>query len=183
MLIDDSRTREVLSKIIYRLSTDPVVRQDLMQEALVHLWLLEERRPGQTQSWYLQGCKYHLQNHLGAGRSIDSPKRNGKRVKISTDNEEEGDLASFVADNGDELFGQVSAEDLFTLLRGRLSPIEKVILNLLAQGMGAREIAQQLKVTHPTVIKYRRRIATIALRLGVPPLPKYSRRTALAGAR
>ena len=177
MLIDDSRTRDVLSKIIYRLSTDPTVRQDLMQEALVHLWLLEERRPGQTQSWYLQGCKYHLQNHLGAGRSIDSPKRNSKRVKITAD--DDGlDVENFVADTSDELFGQVSAEDIFLQLRGRLSPIEQVILNLLSQGLGAREIALQLKVTHPTVIKYRRRIATLAIRLGVPPLPKYSRRSA-----
>jgi DNA-binding CsgD family transcriptional regulator len=181
MLIDDSRTREVLSKIIYRLCSDPVVRQDLMQEALVHLWLLEERRPGQTQSWYLQGCKFHLQNHLGAGRSIDSPKRNNNRVKV-TANDEPIDLSSFVADTGDELFDQISAQDIFTILRGRLSPIEQVILNLLAQGLGAREIALQLKVSHPTIIKYRRKIATLAIRLGVPPLPKYSRRPALAAA-
>ena len=32
-----------------------------MQEALVQLWLLEERRSGQRQSWYLQSCKFHLQ--------------------------------------------------------------------------------------------------------------------------
>ena len=70
MLIDDVRTRELLSRIVSRLSTNPTGRDDLMQEALVHLWLLEERRPGQRQSWYLQSCKFHLQNYIAAGRSV-----------------------------------------------------------------------------------------------------------------
>ena len=181
MLIDDARTHELISRIVYRLSSDPVVRDDLMQEALVHLWLLEERRPGQRQSWYLQSCKFHLQNLLVTGRSVDSPKRKAGKV-LYTDSEGEEFIGSH-ADRHNVMFDQVSARDIFALLCGRLTPFEQAILNHLSEGMGAREIAERMGVTHPTVIKYRRKIAALTIRLGVPPLPKYSRHQALTLAR
>ena len=168
MLIDDARTRELLGKIVYRLSTDAAVRDDLTQEAMVHLWLLEERKPGQSRSWYLQSCKFHLQNYITAGRSVDSQKRNHGRVEFDTNGEE-------AIDNLNSVFGLVSARDIFSLLCGQLTAFEKSILGHLADGLGAREIAERLSVTHPTVIKYRRRIAAHAMRLGIPPFPKYSR--------
>lgn len=179
MLIDDVRTRELLSRIVYRLSSDPAVRDDMMQEALVHLWLLEERRPGQRQSWYLQSCKFHLQNYITAGRSVDSPKRNSGRISIADGDE---DFLPLQGDD-DAMLGQVSAQEIFALLSGRLTPFEQSILNHLSEGLGAREIAQRLEVTHPTVIKYRRRIAALAMRLGIPSYPKYQRGRALAAAR
>ena len=173
MLIDDARTRELIARIVYRLSSDPAVRDDLMQEALVHLWLLEERRPGQRQSWYLQSCKFHLQNFLALGRSVDSPKRKAGKVVYTGSEAEESNAIS--PDRDDAMFEQMSARDIFVLLCGRLTPFEQAILNHLSEGMGAREIAEQLDVTHPTVIKYRRKIASLAMRLGIPPLPKYQR--------
>jgi DNA-directed RNA polymerase specialized sigma24 family protein len=182
MLIDDARTRELLARIVYRLSSDPAVREDLMQEALVHLWLLEERRPGQRQSWYLQSCKFHLQNYLAAGRSVDSPKRRGGKTAY----DEEDELNAFSggeSDGENAVFAQVSARDIFSLLCGRLTPFEQAILNHLAEGLGAREIAERMDVTHPTVIKYRRRIAALAIRLGIPPMPKYARHRSFALAR
>lgn len=181
MLIDDARTRELLARIVYRLSSDPAVREDLMQEALVHLWLLEERRPGQRQSWYLQSCKFHLQNYLAAGRSVDSPKR--RRGKTAYDEDEMDALSPDGAGGDDAVLAQVSARDIFSLLCGRLTPFERAILNHLAEGLGAREIAERMDVTHPTVIKYRRRIAALAIRLGIPPLPKYARHGPFALAR
>jgi DNA-directed RNA polymerase specialized sigma24 family protein len=181
MLIDDVRTRELLSRIVYRLSSDPSIRDDLMQEALVHLWLLEERRPGQRQSWYLQSCKFHLQNFLVAGRSVDSPKRRAGKIAYSDGGGES--LFAADADNDNAVFGQVSARDILSLLCGRLTPFEQSILTHLAEGLGAREIAERMDVTHPTVIKYRRKIASLAIRLGIPPLPKYARHGALAMSR
>jgi RNA polymerase sigma factor (sigma-70 family) len=180
MLIDDARTRELLCRIAYRLTSDPAVRDDLTQEALVHLWLLEERKPGQRQSWYLQSCKFHLQNYIAAGRSVDSPKRNRGRMTLADDEDE----AMLSGENPDDVVvTQVCARDIFAQLCGRLTPFEKSILHLLAEGLGAREIAQRLEVTHPTVIKYRRRIADLAIRLGIPRYPKYQRSQALAVAR
>jgi RNA polymerase sigma factor (sigma-70 family) len=181
MLIDDARTRELLARIVYRLCSDSAVRDDLIQEALVHLWLLEERRPGQRQSWYLQSCKFHLQNYLAAGRSVDSPKR--RAGKTAYDEDELEALSTGGFDGQDAVLAQVSARDIFTLLSGRLTPFEQTILNLLAEGLSAREIAGRMNVTHPTVIKYRRKIAALAIRLGIPPLPKYARHLPLALAR
>jgi DNA-directed RNA polymerase specialized sigma24 family protein len=172
MLIDDPHTHELLSRIVYRLTADAVLHEDLMQEALVHLWLLEERKPGQSQSWYLQSCKFHLQNFISAGRSVDSPKRKRGKVSLSDgDDQIEEMVTGFDGDS--VMFAQVSARDIVTSLSCRLTPFERSILDYLAEGLRAREIALKLKVTHPTVIKYRRRIAAQAIRLGIPPLPRY----------
>jgi len=146
---------------------------------LVRLWLLEERRPGQCQSWYLQSCKFHLQDYIKAGRSVDSPKRNSGRISIANG---DGDEFLPLQNDDDAMFGQVSAREIFALLSGRLTPFEQSILNHLSEGLGAREIAQRLEVTHPTVIKYRRRIAALTLRLGISRYPKYQRSPALASA-
>jgi len=171
MLIDDPHTHELLSRIVFRLSADAVLREDLMQEALVHLWLLEERRPGQSQSWYLQNCKFHLQNFISAGRSVDSPKRKRGKVSLSGGDDKIEELVSNADDNA--MFAQVSARDIVALLSCRLTPFERSVLDYLAEGLRAREIALKLRVTHPTIIKYRRRIAAQAIRLGIPPLSKY----------
>jgi ATP/maltotriose-dependent transcriptional regulator MalT len=60
---------------------------------------------------------------------------------------------------------------MIAILSRRLSQRERTILEYLAEGRGAREIATKLKVTHPCVIKYRRKIAALALKLGIgrPP--------------
>src|SRR5436190_17355315 len=67
--------RESLDQMIRRLTPNVALREDLLQEAMIHLWLTETRRPGQTRSWYLQSCRFHLQHYLNCGRSIDSAKR------------------------------------------------------------------------------------------------------------
>jgi DNA-directed RNA polymerase specialized sigma24 family protein len=174
MLIDDSHTRELLARIVYRLTADRVLREDLTQEALIHLWLLEERRPGQSRSWYLQSCKFHLQNFISAGKSVDSPKRRRGKVSLSNGDDQIEELVSGRDADGAP-FAQVSARDIVTSLSCRLSPFERSILDYLSEGLAAREIATRLEVTHPTVIKYRRKIAALAIRLGIPPLPKYQR--------
>ena len=166
MLIHDTRTREILFRIVCRLSSVPAVREDLMQEALVHLWLLEEQRPGQRPSWYLQSCKYRVQNFIAAGRSVDSPKRQAGKVHYSDADQEE--LLGSQTETEAGFYALVNARDIFSLLFGRLTPFERAILNHLAVGLGAREIAKRLEVTHPTVIKYRRKIAAQVVRLGIP---------------
>jgi RNA polymerase sigma factor (sigma-70 family) len=182
MLIDDKRTRELLARIVVRLSNDPAVRDDLMQEAIVHLWLLEARRPGQTLSWYLQSCKYHLQNYLNMGRSVDSPKRKAGKVTLDT-HEEAFDQFLTGHNEEEEFFAHLSARDILHQLSTRLTGFELEVLAHLAEGLGAREIAERLRVTHPTVIKYRRRIAAQVQRLGIEPVMAYPRQPALAAAR
>ena len=145
-----------------------------MQEALIHLWLLEERRPAQSRSWYLQSCKFHLQNFIAAGRSVDSLKRMRGMVSLSDGDDHVEELISdFYGES--TTFAHVSARDIMMSLANRLAPFERSVLGYLGEGLHAREIALRLNVTHPTVIKHRRRIAALAIRLGIPPLPKYRR--------
>src|SRR5579862_1673853 len=178
MMIDEERTRELLCRIVCRLTTDTALREDLIQEAMVHLWLLEERRPGQSRSWYLQNCKFHLQNYISAGKSVDSLKRKRGRVSFSSDCDEIGEFVNGNG-NGTELdaavFAQLNAQDIISLLSPRLTTFERSVLLHLSDGLPAREIAGRLKVSHPTVIKYRRNIAALAIRLGIAPFPQYRR--------
>src|SRR5947208_2178860 len=106
---------------IRSITSGVALRDDLMQEALVHLWLMETRRPGQTPSWYLQSCKFHLQHYLAAGRSIDSAKRREGRV-VFVHEAEDGEAFPEQGDSGDSVFTSVCARGL---LPRALSAIQK----------------------------------------------------------
>ena len=72
---DGRSVKEPLLRMIGRITPNFALRQDLLQEALIHLWLTEARRPGQTKSWYLQSSKFHVLHFLASGRSVDCTKR------------------------------------------------------------------------------------------------------------
>src|SRR5262245_40962515 len=80
MAVEDRRTLDQLRRIVSRIRSDPALHSDLMQEGLIHLWRIQERRPGQTRSWYLQNCRFHLLHYLMEGRSVDSLKRRNFQV-------------------------------------------------------------------------------------------------------
>src|SRR5437016_13612798 len=75
LITEDAPLRESLTQIIRGLTPNAALREDLLQEAWIHLWLTETRRPGQTKSWYLQSAKFHVLHYLTSGRSVDSRKR------------------------------------------------------------------------------------------------------------
>jgi RNA polymerase sigma factor (sigma-70 family) len=168
MLIDDLDTLEQLGKVVVRLTSNPALREDLMQEALIHLWQVQEQTPGQTRNWYLQNCRFHLLHYLALGRSLDSPKRRASQVHPS-DHEEELDdwLDRFEGD--DTVLQDVSARDMLESLSKLLSQREMSILQWLAEGLGTREIAKRLGISHPMVIKHRRKIAALARKLAIDP--------------
>ena len=80
MFVDEASARQCLARMIRKMTANGALRDDLLQEALIHLWLTELARAGQTRSWYLQSCKYHLMHYLSAGRSVDSSKRRGGQL-------------------------------------------------------------------------------------------------------
>ena len=112
--------RAVLTRIVAGLTKNAGLREDLMQEALLCYWQTLHDLPGQTRSWYLQRCRFHLRHWLKRGRSIDSIKRNdnGHRLNFQPDRDKE--LLSEYPTNG-ELFETVSARDLVSTLSNRLS--------------------------------------------------------------
>ena len=66
-----------------------------------------------------------------------------------------------------ELFETVSVRDLVSTLTPRLRPAERAVLRELAEGLVLREVASKCGISYPTALKYRRRIAALASRLGV----------------
>jgi RNA polymerase sigma factor (sigma-70 family) len=164
--MDEPHLRRELAGVVKRLTGNVALRQDLMQEALVHLWLIRARRPGQTQSWYLQSCRFRLQHYLSSGRSVDSTKRRGSLLRFEEYEEENEELVE-TSDSGNTVLNSVSAREIMGLLANHLTDREKDVLDCLADGLGAREIGRELSISHTMVIRHRRKIAALLHRFGV----------------
>jgi DNA-binding CsgD family transcriptional regulator len=134
---------------------------------MIHLWKVERERPGQTLSWYLQSCSFHLRHYLASGRSIDSSKRCSLQIELP----EDGDLRSCVEWSPVEqsIQAQVEVRECIRLMPRYLGPRERAILRCLVDGLKPREIARYLILSLPTVNKCRRKIAALAIRLGFAP--------------
>ncbi len=163
MFVDELSTRDSLVRMVRRMTANLALREDLLQEALIHLWLTEARRPSQTRSWYLQSCKYHLLHYLASGRSIDSGKRRAGQLQLPNEFDEWD--ASEESESENSVFTWVSARDIISLLAPQLLPHEKAVLHCFADGLGPREIGRKLKMSHTMVIKHRRKIASLFKRL------------------
>jgi len=167
MFVDDISTRESLSRMVRKVTANRALREDLLQEGSVHLWITEIARPGQTKSWYLQSCKYHLLHYLAAGRSVDSGKRRNGQTRFEENSDSHDDLTEEI-DSGESVFGLVSARDIITLLFPLLNGQERLVLQCFADGLRLREIGRRLKMSHTMVIRHRRKIASLLTRLEKP---------------
>jgi len=167
--VDDAALmRAALTRMIRRLTPNPALREDLLQEAMVHLWLTQTRRPDQTRSWYLQSCRFHLQHYLNSGRSIDSGKRWRHQMPM-TEHSEDEEVAAEPGDSGNSVVNSVSLREIMSLLSLALTHQEQAVLECLADGLGLREIGRKLKLSHTMVIRHRRKIAAVLTRLELPP--------------
>jgi RNA polymerase sigma factor (sigma-70 family) len=167
MVYEQRRTRGLLRGMVRRLTAERVLEDDLIQEAIIHLWLREKEHPGQSQSWYIQSCRLHLQNFLRKGRSVDSGKH---RPTAALHDGEDAEQEEADAVSDDRLVALVCARDLVSELSKWLTPVERQILNLGVDGLSLREIAIRLGLSHTTVNKHRRNIAGLASRLGLDEL-------------
>jgi DNA-directed RNA polymerase specialized sigma24 family protein len=152
--------------IAARVTLNSVSQEDLVQECLIHLWKLEKEQPDQTVSWYLTSCRFHLQHCLASGRSVDSPKRAGAAHRITIDALDDDRLVS-TDDSGGEVCDELSAQDVVSTLARHLKPRERIVLLGLSRGLMLREVAAKFKLSYPTALKYRRRIASLTLKLGL----------------
>src|ERR1051325_4522958 len=164
-----------LLRVVATLTSDRWIQEDLLQEALIHLWQLKKQRPGQSASWYFKNCQLHLLNLLRKGRSIDSLKHRRDRIRLpepATDDSSDGGGVYELSDNSrfeESVFAQVSARDIFTSLCQWLDPPDRLILDQLVDGLSVREIASRLRLSHTAVLKRQRKIASVALSLGLCP--------------
>jgi RNA polymerase sigma factor (sigma-70 family) len=168
MLFEEPRTQELLRRIVRRLNRIGTGQEDdLVQEGMIHLWHVEERRPNQSPSWYFQSCQFHLLNHLRSGRSVDSSKRGQQQVAFPAEHTETATLQMWINDGAG--LSQVSAQEIVGLLERWLTPSKIPVLRGLAEGFGVREIARRIGTSHQTVSKHRRSIARLATQLGITP--------------
>jgi len=165
-LIEDAPLWASLRKIVSGFTANPVVHQDLMQEGLIHLWRLEGAKPGQTRSWYLQACQFHVRHWLAAGRSLDSPKRAVADKRVAID-ESDSEVALPEYHTNGELFDTVSFRDTIATLATHLKSAEQGVLRGLAEDLTMVEIASKVGISYPTVLKYRSKIAALTIRLGI----------------
>ncbi len=86
-LFAQPEVRARLADLVRSLTTDTDLQEDLLQEALLHLWQKELERPGQTLSWYLQSCHFHLLDLLKTGRSVHDLRHRGCLVEIPGESE------------------------------------------------------------------------------------------------
>jgi hypothetical protein len=166
MLFEEAQMLGLLRQIVARCTHDPELQRDLMQESLLHLWKLEQKEPGRTRSWYLQGCRFHLQHFLVSGRSLDSLKRASADNRIAIDGDDEDPTLHGHRTNGG-VFEAVSFADVVSTLKREITPRGRQVLSGLANGMVLQEIAFEFGISYPTVLKYRRKLATVATRLGI----------------
>lgn len=131
--------------------------EDLYQEALVHLWLdfKEGKLQDKTDSYILQGCYFHLKNHL---RKVRDKVR---IVSMDTLVDGEGaDLEEILClehprASFEELDSQMLSE---RIQNSGLTLREKEILSLCMEGMTVREIGRRLGISHVMVVKLKKKI-------------------------
>jgi RNA polymerase sigma factor (sigma-70 family) len=160
LLVGQPATRDQVSRLVRKLSDDPNLYEELLQEALLCHWQAEVSNPGQTASWYRQRCHYCIRDYLRKGRSVDSLKHNRSACSIDEVTEVDATL------DGD-IFQEICERDLFEELTRQLNPAEQRTLRLLREELTLREIARALHISHVAVIGRRRHIAAAAAGLGI----------------
>src|SRR6266536_2398760 len=173
--LERPETYSTLLRVVATITPDRCLQEDLLQEAVIHFWQLNNQRPGQSPSWYFKSCQLYLLNLLRKGRSIDSLKHRQGRIRLgdpaADDPGESGGLDELPGNpaSEDSVFALVSAHDILTSLYQWLDPPDRLILDQLADGLSVREIASRLQLSHTAVIKRPRKIASVAVSLGLVP--------------
>jgi DNA-directed RNA polymerase specialized sigma24 family protein len=188
-ILQSPEAYSTLLRVVATVAPDRGLQEDLLQEAVIHLWQLSNQRPGQSPSWYFKSCQLYLLNLLRKGRSIDSLKHRKGRIRPedqAPDDPNEGSIEGLLnnSNSEDPVFAQVSARDMLTSLCQWLDPPDCLILEYLADGLSAREIASRLQLSHTAVVKRQRKIASVAMSLGfVPSARKCARKISMRSLR
>jgi len=173
----EGRILKKLHGVAVKLTANEELRKDIVQEMLVHLCHVEIDKPGRTESWYVKSCEYRARNYLKVGRSVDSLKRARDLVPLGQTAEDFDGHVFCLVDAVDPSDGhaELVAQEIVELVMPQLNAMQQEILYLLMKGLGVREIARELKVTHPAVIKHRRKIARLAGKYWQEPVVEIGR--------
>jgi hypothetical protein len=149
-----------LQEIASRLTGDLDVQKELMHEMFLHLVRMRTVDPDRPLSWYLKSCEFRARNHL----KLDGPSGASMPEVMPVGNERGGvdGRSSSPLVGQIEIQGELITGDVLNLILPLLSDRQQQVLFLLMKGCGVRETGRQLGITHPAVIKHRKKIARIA---------------------
>jgi len=155
-----------LQGIASRLTRDPELRKDIVQEMLVYFAATATINSKKPLEWQLRGCEFRARNYLRAGKSIDSQ----KRANCGLHPTEFEYLPQDIQDNFEhpdafDLSQEVTTKDLISQLMESITERDRNIFTMLLDGYGVRAIARQLDIDHHTVIRHRKKIAFTAKQL------------------
>jgi len=169
--MSENRIVKQLHEIAARLTGDPDQQMDLMQEMFVHLVRVQTAEPGQALSWYLKSCEFRARNYLKTEHGLDAPRGLGEDLPGNEipamdrmDPRSSVRLAT-VPISPIKIEGELITSDVLNLMVPLLSDMRQRVLFLLMKGCGVRETARELGITHPAVIKHRKKIARMAREL------------------
>ena len=166
-MLQRPRVLAALARIARSLTSNLHRAEDFRQDASLHLWLQLQRRPGHRWSWYLQGCRFHLLNELRHGSSIDSFKHHSLAVEISDEDNQDAQVRLKTMQTQHDPLSCVCADDILARLWPHLTQTQQTVLLYLLDGFSVEETAHHLGISHQAVTNTRRRIAHLALHLGI----------------
>ena len=133
-----------------------------MQEMFVHLVRIQTAEAGQPLSWYLKSCEFHARSFLKVGPGVDLVKRKGNGALHEEVPAAVNGATHALTDVAIEIQGERITHDVVNRIVPRLSDMQQQILFLLMKGCGVRETGREVGITHPAVIKHRKKIARVA---------------------
>lgn len=164
-MTEDQPTLSKLRRVSTQLTGDADLQKDLLQEMLLHLVRVKVELPGHTSSWYVMSCRFRARNYLRQGRSVDSFKRQNNLVSLSQCDDDSDFRPDWVAVDSVDLRSELITRDIVDQLVPRLTDTQQRIFFLLLHGFGVCEIALELRVSHPAVVRHRKKIAGSAAAL------------------
>src|SRR5882672_5732025 len=158
-IIQRSTVRAALGKISRSVTKDANRYDDLLQDALIYVWKRLQRLPRHRWKWYLRRCRFRLLDQLRRGRSLDAFKRRKLAITLTIADDDETHPAPPALVSRENVLSAIIYRDIIDQLGPRLKPTTRDVLSALAEGSGVQETARKLRISHPAVIKQRRKIA------------------------
>jgi DNA-binding CsgD family transcriptional regulator len=160
----ENQVVQKLRGVAAKLTVDADLQKDVLQEMVIHWANVAVDRPGQTRSWYIKNCEFRARNYLSRGRSVDSYKRAHNIVSLG-EPISGAEAHYFIVPESltaQDEFDEILTRDVLDQLTPKLTGLQQEILKLLMQDLGVREVGRKLGISHPAVIKHRRKIAHLA---------------------
>jgi len=161
MLCENKKIQKKLLAIAKNTAGSRGDARDLHQELMIHIWRIEQQKPGNTESWYLKSCSFFARDLMRRGKSIDSKYRQGT-VRCSFDQtNEEGEILVEPVEPYD-FRSELVFKDTLARINQKLTAVQNRILGYMVKGYTVTEIARVFGKSHQYIAKERKKLAKTA---------------------